>query len=209
MLMVASKAVDGKKRIYHRCGCMYARRIKADHRLEKSGDKVKRRHYRECKFCAGLQGDVNVHKNAFDTWSKKENMTFTYRKETDTLYIRTEVGFWKVFVKKELNQYLLYHRNAYSSGMDWRQAANGTFHRQSDVPATESLGKIVGYVAAHDRAKVTIMDDYRKLPRQTKRQKKYYRAAEKREKRNAGKRLDSLFVALENSDPDMRKYSFC
>lgn len=88
------------------------------------------------------------------------------------------------------------------------EAVNGNFHRQFDVKATASMEKIVGYIIAHDKAKVTLMDDYRKLPQNTKRQKKYYRAAERREKRKKMKWLDTLFASLENSGPNLRKYSF-
>lgn len=47
MLVAASSGVDKRQRIYHRCGCMYARRIKADNRLEMSIDLAKKRHYKD------------------------------------------------------------------------------------------------------------------------------------------------------------------
>lgn len=209
MLVVASRKNDKKHRIYHRCGCMYARRIKEDNRKEMSHEVVMRKQYHTCKYCSGLRGDVNVHKEAFATWSQKRKMEFTYHKELDTLYIRTEIGFWKVFLKEEIGKYLLYHRNSYSTGMNFDEAIQGEFHRQSDVKATESMEKIVEYITAHDRAKVIIMDDYRKLPKNSKKQKKYYKAAERRERRNSLRRLDSIFLALEQSQEEMKKYSFC
>lgn len=209
MLVVASRKIDKKHRIYHRCGCIYARRIKPDNRKEMSSEVAERKHYHACKYCAGLRGDVNVHKTAFDTWTKKKHVNFNYQKESDTLYIWTEIGFWKVFEKEELGEYLLYHRNTYSAGVDFEEAIHGEFHRQADVKATESMGKIVEYIVAHDRAKVTIMDDYRKLPRSTKRQKRYYKAAERREKRDAIRRVDLLFASIEQSNAGIKQYSFC
>lgn len=207
MMVAASRATNAKQRIYHRCGCMYARRIQPQNRLEMSRNKAQKRHYRECRFCAGLKGDVYVHRKAFADRAARKHMTFTYRKDTDTLYIRTEVGFWKVFLKAELGQYLLYHRNYYRAGMDFEQAIRGDFHRQTDVKATESLEKIVGYIIDHDRAKVTILDDYRKLPQNTKLQRKYYRAAERRVKRDERRRLDRAFEMLERAEPGIREYS--
>lgn len=88
-------------------------------------------------------------------------------------------------------------------------AINGEFHRQIDVKATESLEKIVDYIAAHDRARVTIMNDYRKLPRSTKKQKRYYEAAKHKDKRKAARRVDDIFAALEQSQIELKKYSFC
>ena len=77
------------------------------------------------------------------------------------------------------------------------------------VKATESMEKIVEYIIAHDRAKITIMDDYRKLPKSTKKQKKYYKAAERKDRRNAMRRLDSIFASLEQSQAEIKQYSFC
>lgn len=209
MLVVASRKVDKKQRIYHRCGCIYARRIKLSNRKELSIEAAERKHYHACKYCAGLRGDVNVHKTAFAVLAKKKNMNFTYCKESDTLYIQTEIGFWKLFMREESGEYLLYHRNTYSAGMDFKEAVYGAFHRQSDVKATRSMEKIVDYIIAHDRAKITIMDDYRKLPRSSKKQKKYYKAAERRDRRNAMRRLDFIFAALEQSQAGIKQYSFC
>lgn len=208
MSVVASRKCDKHHKIYHRCGCIYAKRIKFDNRKEMSLEKAEKKHYHECKYCAGLQGDVRVHKKAISTWTEKKGVNFTYHKETDTLYMQTAVGFWKVFMKEELSEYLLYHRNKFYAGMSFQEAIHGDFHRQSDVKATESMEKIVDYIVAHDRAKLTIMDDYRKLPRSTKQQKKYYKAAERRDKRNAARRLDSLFLLLEQKE-GIQRVSFC
>lgn len=53
----------------------------------------------------------------------------------------------------------------------------------------------------------------RKLPRATKRQKKYYRQAEKRARRwqqgKSGKRMEELFREIEAKDPEMKKLAFC
>lgn len=208
MLMVASRAIEKKQRIYHRCGCMYAQRIKPEHRKELDSKKVLMLHYRECKYCGGLAGDVRAHRKTIDTWTQKNNMIFTYHGKTQTLYMRTEIGCWKIFRKEELGQYLLYHRNFYDKGMRFKEAANGEYHRQRDVKATASLDKLVEYIIAHDRAKLTIMDDYRKLPRSTKQQEKYYNAAKKRNERRRAERLDNLFFMIECKE-GIRKLSYC
>lgn len=58
-------------------------------------------------------------------------------------------------------------------------------------------------------AKVIIMDYYRKLSKSTKQQKKYYKAAERRDKKQAMRRLDLIFVTLEKSQMGMKQYLFC
>lgn len=209
MLVVASSECRKKNKIYHRCGCMYARRIKPDNRKEMRIEKAEREHYHACKYCAGLYGDVKAHKAAFIAWSKKKKVQFHYHRSSDTLYIQTEIGFWKVFLKEELGAYLLYHRNTYSSQMSFDEAICGDFHRQSDVKATASMERLVEYITAHDRAKVIIMDDYRKLPKRTKQQRKYYKAAERKDQKQAMRRLDSIFAALEQEQKEIKRYSFC
>ena len=62
---------------------------------------------------------------------------------------------------------------------------------------TESMQRVVEYVAAHDRAKQIIAVDYRQLPKTTKKQKHYFRVAERKAKRQQAKRLDSLFAMIE------------
>ena len=209
MLVVASNKVNKKQRIYHRCSCIYAKRIKWDNLMEMSDKKAKKRQYHECSYCAGLQGDVNIHKNIFKTWERKKNMKFIYHKKSDTLYIQTTIGFWKVFMKEENGKYLLYHRNVYSNGMDFTEAIHGEFHRQLDVKVTESLDDIVEYIVAHDNAKIIIMNDYRKLPRNSKKQKQYYETAQRKDRRRAARRLDAIFASLEKTQEGLKKYSFC
>lgn len=199
MLVAISRKTNKKHRIYHRLGCMYAKRMKPDNKTEMSAEQARRHHYRECKYCAGLAGDVKVHKDSLSKWERKHKMQFTYQKSTDTFYIQTEVGFWKIFVKEDFGKYLLYHRNTFSKEMNFRQAINGDFHRQKDVVPTESMEKIVEYIIAHDRAKLIIMDDYRKLPKTTRRQKKYYKAAERKAKKRELYRVNFLFAELEAS----------
>ena len=73
--------------------------------------------------------------------------------------------------------------------------------------------KLMRYIADHDRAKRIIRDDYRKLPQYTKRQRKYYRQAERRvrmaEQRQSRQRMEDLFREIEAKDPEMRKLAFC
>lgn len=209
MLGVISKANSKDKRVFHKMGCIYARRIKEENRREMSTQQAAKRHICSCKYCGGFAGDVRVHKKAFKTWERKYHMKFTYRKNTDTLYIQTENGFWKAFMKPGEDKYLLYHRNTFNSELSAHALENGEFHRQSDVKATESLEKFVDYIDKHDKAKKIISIDYRMLPQTTKKQKKYYRSAERKAKRHEARRLDMIFLALEQGNQEFRKLSFC
>ena len=163
--------------------------------------------YCECKYCAGLRGDVRTHKAQILSWTHKKEMEFKFDDHTETLYIKTKIGFWKIYLKDDIDKYLLYHRNIFEANTDYQELIRGEFHRQKDVKQTDSLVKLVEYIDAHDKAKAVIQDDYHNLPRRTKKQKKYYKQAERKVKREAVKRMDTLFAMLERQNPSLKNVS--
>ena len=208
MVVRVSLATPKKDRVYHKENCIYANRIKWDNLKFMSKEEAEKRHYCECSYCGGgLKGDFRVMKKAIRRWEKNSGVQITYVERTNTAYISTENGFWKFFMKDELGKYVLYHRNVYEKGMPFIAATKGDFHRQADVKADESMANLVKYVVAHDEAKAIIKDDYRKLPQQTRQQKKYYRQAENRNKRQEKRRLYSIFNMLERKNPEL-KYAY-
>lgn len=209
MQVVASSETGKSKKIYHKVNCMYAKRIKFDNRIDMNPTTAKKRHFCECKYCGGLKGDVRTSKKWILSWEEGNNIKFTYQDKTDTLYIQTEIGFWKLFRKQDNGKYLLYHRNAYKKEMSIAEASHGDFHRQCDMKATETMASLVEYIIAHDKAKVIIMEDYHKLPKQSKKQKKYYKQAERRVKKHEARRVDSLFAMLESDNPKLQEVIFC
>ena len=209
MQVVASSETGKNKRIYHKVNCMYAKRIKFENRINMNPQTAENRNYCECKYCGGLKGDVRTLKNQIHSWESRNKIKLTYQKKTDTLYIQTEVGFWKIFRKEENGKYLLYHRNVFNQEMNFAEASHGDYHRQSDVKATESMTSLIEYIISHDRAKVVIMENYHKLPKHSKKQKKYYQQAERRVKRQEARRVDTLFAMLERENPKLREAVFC
>lgn len=121
-----------------------------------------------------------------------------YDESTSTFYIRTDVGLWKFFWKEEACGYLLYHLSSFVPAIPTEDLMHRSFHRQGDFSATESIGSIINYIEAHDKAKKVIADDYRKLPRTTKKQKKYYKSAKKKARRQEADRIDRLFSLIAN-----------
>lgn len=213
MLVVGSIATPKSERVYHKQGCIYEKRIQYKNRMVMSLGQAEENNYCECSYCSGLKGEVRVSQRQMKKWESKNGFSFTYAPNTDTLYINSGVGFWKIFMLDEYKNYVLYHRNVYSKEMNFEEAIHGSFHRQKDVKAKESIEEIINYIVAHDKAKVIMMDDYHKLPQRTKKQKKYYRQAENRARRQSIKRLDSIFLALENQNPSLknayREMAYC
>lgn len=183
---------------YHISGCPYAKRISPAKLLVVKKRSAIKHKYHSCKYCSGLQGFVRVNYKELNRKKNAENLECTYSKTTDTMYLRTKAGFWKIY-EKENAGYLLYHLNVFHDELSTEFMMNGYYHRQTDVAATDSIAKLISYVEAHDRAKQIIAIDYRKLPRRTEKQKQYYKAAERKDRRKQMARLDQLFDMLEKT----------
>ena len=174
MDVVVSMMPSKRRKVYHRPNCVYVEKMKPGNRMMISEKLAISKRFCRCKYCGGLRGEVRT-KEMIETWEKEYKLSINYVKKTDTLYVRTTIGCWKIFLKKEIDQYLLYHKNTYNNQMPFDQAMRGDYHRQRDVKPTLSLHKLINYIAAHDKAKIAIMEDYRKLPKSTAKQRKYYR----------------------------------
>ena len=197
MLVVISDRNKEKKPIYHLPECKYAKMIKTENRFVISSEQASKRKLCACQYCSGLRGIMRVYKDILAKWETKYDISITYDKNSDRIYVKTDVGFWRIYLRNDDNQYLLFHRNKYDSSIPYEVAISGNYHRQKDVKATQSLQKIIEYIAAHDKAKMIIADDYHNLPRKTKRQKKYYKIAKKKAARKQAKRMDMLFSKVE------------
>ena len=206
MLMVVNFEESAKK-IYHRQNCEIALEIPFCNRFEMETKKAIKLGYSMCPCCGGLKGEMRLRESQLESLEKKYDFSLTYVEDKDRLYIKTETGFWMVLFQRDMAKYLLFHRNEYSSDLTFEELTEGPYHRQYDRNPTESLEKIMCYVSNHDKAKGIIADDYKKLPQDTKKQKKYYKAAEKKSKGRQIRRVDSIFLMLEMQDPALKKVS--
>lgn len=185
-----------KIKAYHRGGCLYEMRIKDHHRYSVSAQEAEELGYRPCKCCWTLKGAIRATHMTLAGLGHQNDMELTYRESTDTLFLRTANGFWKTYWKDGVG-FMLFHLNCFDPFLSTELMMDGRYHRQKDVKPTLSLVKILNYVREHDKAKETMETDYRKLPQDTKRQRKYYRQAESRHRRQQMRRVDELFAMLD------------
>ena len=129
-----------------------------------------------------------------------------YDRKTKILYLRTGIGAWKIR-RNRYDEYHLYHMNHYTPGMDFDRIMTAGFHDQRDVKPTVTLENLIRYLVEHDKAKQIIADDYRKLPQKTRRERKYYRQAKKREQIKSIQRVDRIFAKLEKKDLELKQHS--
>ena len=144
----------------------------------------------------GLKGFVLINGKSLSQQGKDISFTYRYAEQTDTLYFWTETGFWKVFWMEQ-EGYVLYHLNNYNPDKSFGALTHGQFHRQKDVKPTFTVMQLVTYICKHDRAKKIIADNYRQLPKSSRKLRKYYYAAQYRERKREARRLDDIFAELE------------
>lgn len=208
-VMASTRRGKRSKKIYHRMECIHARKIKYKYSVIKDVGKVSKKSQVFCSYCAGLQGEVKCSEELLNRFRGSKHVKITFLPKEKNLYVQTRVGFWRIHLSEENGKYILFHRNKFWEELEFKRAIRGGYHRQEDVAATSSLEHVLNYIVAHDIAKVTIQDDYRKLPTKTRKQRAYYKAAERRAKRNAYQRIDYLFSKIEKSNPGFVALSVC
>ena len=189
--MVISK--NSKDMIYHEDTCPYAKRISKKYRRCKSEKVLLERGYRACSYCGGLHGFFLKYD------PMQDDPEASYDRKDKALCFRTDVGFWKVLEQGEHPTYRLWHLNRkdFDPNIDSKFLMRRSFHRQVDVQSTLNMSKIIQYIRDHDKAKKIMNDDWRKLPKKTQKQRKYYKQAKRREEKKQHKRLDQIFEMIE------------
>lgn len=182
-------------KIYHESFCPYLKHSKATVRMDE--EYAIRKGYRGCKFCTGIKGIAYKYRLK----SYGGNNTVAITEPEEAICFRTNCGFWKV-IWRDKRLWILFHMNnhgykSFNPNFPTKMLINGRFHRQQDVQPSESLKPIIRYINEHDKNLKVMEDDYRKLPKNTKSQKKNYKRAKKRKRRMEIQKVDRLFKQLE------------
>ena len=202
-------STGSSRKVYHLSGCPYERRIRPAHREEVNRSDAVHMGYRACRYCSTMRAYHRIQGWYLDSLARKHGAEFRLVKETDTLYMRTDAGFWKIFNHGEM-KYTLYHLNHFDPQRPTERMIHGAFHRQSDLNPSASPNQILRYIIKHDEAKKIIADDYRKLPQKSRREKKYYEIAKRRDRRQKGRRLNMLLDSLSRGEtPESKWVSIC
>lgn len=199
--MVISK--QSKDMIYHEESCPYVKRMNKKYLRHVTADTAKERGYRECSYCGGLHGMyVKMRDNPKLFQRGETGIEVSYDRVDRGVCFRTANGFWKVIIRGPVETYKLWHLNRghFDPELPDKILMRRTFHRQSDVKETLNMGRIIRYISDHDKAKRIMDEDWKKLPKSTPKQKKYYKQAQKRAKRKEHKRIDELFKKLEKGE---------
>lgn len=193
--MKAIFSTESRKKIFHLSGCPYSRRIRYRNKMIAGMAEAERLGYHACCYCCTMRGFYNINKKRLETQAEKDGFRFTFVSRAGTLYIRTDAGAWKIFMTRDIH-YRLFHLNEFDPSITEKQIMTGKYHVQTDVRPASSPFSLIDYIVRHDRAKKTIEEDYRMLPQRTKREKKYYRKAQKKDALKNKRRVSELLDCI-------------
>lgn len=190
---------NSKLKIYHARDCMYAKRIDQKYKRIWPKEKALSKGYKPCSWCGGIHGTYLFLRDYPKANVRElQDLKLSYDRDAKSICFRTDIGFWKVR-EKWGEGYKLFHlnRNCFDPKVSDHELMKRNFHRQVDVDTTTRINKIIKYIADHDKAKKIMEENWRNLPKQTKKQKDYYKQARKRERRKSIRRVDDIFKQLE------------
>ena len=199
-MLIRIVSLASKQRIYHKDGCPYISKMGKQFKKCVDIDKQQYRKYRACKYCGGNRGWARIFHKRPEREYKEKGITCWYENDHgfEYIYLRTKVGLWKAYWKREDQRWLLFHLNRYDPEKSSKELMRGKFHRQGDVPPSPEFDALVNYIASHDRNKAIASVDYRKLPQKTKQQKKIFKHYKKKADRSYKKHMDKLFESIKS-----------
>ena len=191
-------------KVYHKPGCYHAQRIKQENRVYMTKKEAEAAGFRICRCCNGMNHHLRVEENAMKYYKNKKGMEF--KVVNGALYVKTEIGCWKVVYSRREQWLVLYHRNRTYQELNFKSPQYESYHRQSDVPKSYTIEKYLDYIYEHDRfmqaeqsgAAITVFSS-----------KKKKKLAEKSRQKQARKRVDYLFRMIEMQNADYRQLSYC
>ena len=195
---------QAKTKVYHKPGCHHVKNIKEENLETMTLQKAERKGYRICSCCNSMSHHKRVEQRTITNYENNKGMSFNYVK--GALYIKTEVGCWKMVYTRHEQRIVLYHRNRTSKELNFKAPQYEKYHRQGDVPHSDSIAHYLNYIYEHDRFKQAeesgrILTSYSS--------KKNRKLAEKSRRKNAHKRVNDLFKMIESQNAGYRQLSFC
>lgn len=188
-------SMQSKAKVYHREECRYAKKILPKNRMQLSSEAAEKAGYHICPYCDGMDALFRMKKEQILKYARKNHMEVDLLNHV--LYVRTDVGCWKMIYSMSEQRFLLYHKNYMQGVLSLDEVEEGAYHRQRDVPFLKSIEKYLFYISKHDAARKIEMIDYRLLPNRTKKEKRYFASARARSNRRSQRRLEELFTMIE------------
>ena len=193
--------------VYHRPECSYARRIYKRNRIKLSWQDAEWKGYRPCKCCNNMKFLYQLEQDVAEKFCKNQhNMDMDL--VGNMVYVRTDVGCWKIHYKKREQKFILFHRNFVKGHIALEDVEKAPYHRQKDMYEAGSILKLLQYIQGHDEFRQFGPADYRQMPQRTRRQRNYYQAAKRIQEKRSARRVDYLFRMIEQKE-GIKQLSVC
>jgi len=185
-----------ERSVFHEQFCPYVNRIAKKYRKQIREDYAIMDGYCECKFCRSVRGIVYKY--------RKYGYNVFYDAVDDAFCMKTNVGFWKLIWRENIEKWHLFHMNhkgwkSFNPDLPAKTLMRGSFHRQEDFRPTTKVSSAIKYILAHDKNYQLAEEDIRKVPKKTQYQKKRYNQQKKRKKKESIKNVYRIFNTLERN----------
>lgn len=199
---IISVSTDSK--IYHKPGCRYVDRIKYKNKMSLPRHDARAEGYHVCRYCNSMNHHIKGERNILDYYEQNKNMQFKYI--DGILYVKSEIGCWKlVYIRKE-EKIALYHRNTVVKALDFEHPQNEPYHRQEDKAYCYTIAGYLDYIYEHDKYKAALQRGDKVIKFSNK---KYERYAVNAKRKKQNKRVDYLFRMLDRQNEGYRQLSYC
>ena len=140
--------------VYHRPNCHYVKRMRPENRLSVTKMEAIEHGCCACRYCNSMNYFVNIEQEVIDRYKTNVGMDFLYSK--GTLFVKTDLSCWKLVYSRQLEKIILFHINNMPENFDFTHPWTCSFHRQEDVPVSNSISKYLSYINEHDKYKAAV-----------------------------------------------------
>lgn len=195
-------SIESKEMVYHSRGCQYARKMRNKNKIEVTKHEAEQMGYRPCKCCNSMNYRFQNENSMVEKYAKNNHMKLYYQK--GIIYVKTEMGVWKIIYSKENQKFILYHANHQYSNLELEMADTAHYHRQKDEKYADTIMTYMIYIQKHDRYRKQVQEaggDERAV----KLNKKYAAQRKRRMRRQSYRRLEHIFAELEKENSGYAK----
>lgn len=184
------------EKIYHNQFCTYVHRIKEDNRLPfYTIEDAKKEGYRACNCCSLMGKKYREELNDITSYAKENNMKIWL--DDNEVYVETRVAAWKIISSGKSKKLFLYHANVENFCLCKKEKGKiiRTYHAQRDASSNSIVGYLK-YISGHDAWRETAMDEYKKMPTYTKKQRRRYNQAKQKAHKHAVGNVLNMIEAM-------------
>lgn len=190
--------------VYHKPGCKYVKRMKATNMLEVTKADAIRHDCRVCRCCNSMNHHINAEDATIEFYKRSKGMDFKF--DDGILYVKTEIGCWKLVYVRAEERLTLFHFNKPAELIDWDHIEREGYHHQNDLPYAETISKYLNYIYEHDHYKAAVKKGEKITEFSSKKNRMLVARCDKKRER---KRVDYIFRCLERENTGLKKLSYC